>query len=225
MLCGDSESGAEGRAINRTKIPWADYTWNPITGCSPVSAGCARCYASAMSKRFGWPWGKASFHHERFEEPLHIKKPSRIFVCSMGDLGHATVKQEWRDQIVGMMRAVPRHTYIILTKRPGPWLAEFAPFAWVGVTIESQKYIHRWRELIDYCSQNHTVRFVSVEPMLGPVTFREFYLQSWPDWVIAGPENGPGARPCDPKWIDDLAAESPCFFDKRMDWKRRDWPK
>lgn len=69
--------------MNRTKIPWADYRWNPIAGCSPVSAGCANCYAAAISKRFGFPWGKPVFHPERLDEPDKSKNPGRVFVCSM----------------------------------------------------------------------------------------------------------------------------------------------
>ncbi len=218
--------------MNKTKIPWCQnedgtqgYTWNPITGCSPESSGCHRCYAEAMSKRFGWPWGHATFHPLRMEEPAHIRKPSRIFVCSMGDLGHPTVKPEWRERIVLMMLANPKHTYMVLTKRPGSWMTAFAPYAWIGVTIESQEYMWRWKSLMEHCSQCHTVEFVSAEPMLSPVTFREFDPMDKPDWIIAGPENGPGARPCAPKWIEDLSNESPCFFDKRETWKRREFPK
>ena len=210
--------------MNKTGIEWCDYTWNPIVGCSPASAGCDNCYAAAISKRFHLPWGSAHFMPERLGQPAKVKKPGRVFVCSMADIGHETVKSVWRDEIEEAMEAAPWHTYIVLTKRPGPWLRELPPSCWVGVTIESEapEVKARWQQLLGWGWPHAPVKFVSVEPMLGPVSFRFAFK---PDWVIAGPETGPKARPCDASWIDALAAESPCFFDKRATFTRREFPK
>jgi len=239
--------------MNRTKIPWvrnADgkqgYTWNPIVGCSPASEGCEHCYAAAMSKRFNLPWGKPVFMPDRIDEPMKVKKPSTIFVCSMSDLFHEEVPIEWQEQILHRMVMLKRHTFILLTKRAErmAWvmnglfryrmgdksLTEIPGNIWLGVTAENQaRYDERVPILMSIPAK---VRFVSVEPMLGPVeTIRQGTGR--PEWVIAGPENGAGARKCDPWWIEAVRAECQFigtpFFDKRehagaireMPWERQ----
>jgi len=212
--------------VNRTKIPWCDYTWSPIVGCSPASDGCANCYAASISKRFHLPWGSAHFMPERLGQPAKVRKPGRVFVCSMADFGHETVQPEWQCLVSRAMQKAPWPTYIVLTKRPGPWLRRILPSCWVGVTIESQAQSIRWNRLVAWAWPDAPVRFVSVEPMLGPVSFRDHGIK--PDWIIAGPETGPKARPCNPEWIADLAAD--CyemhipFFDKREGGIRREFP-
>jgi protein gp37 len=214
----------EGDAdVNRTKIPWCDWTWNPIVGCSAESAGCFNCYAEAISKRFHLPWGAAHFMPDRLDQPAKVRTPGRVFVCSMSDIGHETVKPDWRDAIRAYMSAAPWHTYIVLTKRPGLWLRQLPTTCWVGVTVESQHYITRWNTLYATAWPG-AIKFVSVEPMLGPVSFQAWPYECRPDWVIAGPETGPRARRCDDAWIDALAAKSTCFFDKRGKWAQREWP-
>jgi len=111
--------------MNQTKIEWADATWNPVTGCTPVSEGCEHCYAARMAKRlagrFGYPKDdpfRVTFHPDRLEEPLHWRKPKKIFVCSMGDLFHEDVPNKWIVAVWSMMAIAPQHTYLILTKRP-----------------------------------------------------------------------------------------------------------
>ena len=209
--------------MNKTKIPWCDRTWNPIVGCSPATAGCDNCYAAAISRRFGYPWGKAEFKPERLDRPQKVKTPSRVFVCSMGDIGHGTVMPEWREAVYEAMRAAPWHTFIILTKRPASLHADSIPAnCWMGVSVCMQEDDITWGLLRFRSDMENRVLFVSVEPMLEPVTFRHWGVK--PDWVIAGPETGPKARRCDDAWIEALASESPCFFDKRDVWKRREWP-
>jgi len=124
------------------------------------------------------------------------------------------------------MEQAPWHTFIVLTKRPGPWLLELPPTCWVGVTVENQAQAWRWNTLLGWAWPGAPVLFVSVEPMLGPVTFA-WPAKVFPDWVIAGPETGPKARACELGWIEALAAESVCFFDKRepLDGTRREWPR
>ncbi len=111
--------------MGATDIEWATDTWNPVTGCTPISAGCAYCYAARMAKRlrgrFGYPADdpfRVTFHPDRLEEPLYWKKPSRIFVCSMADLFHEDVKDEWIDKVFAVMALCPQHTFMVLTKRP-----------------------------------------------------------------------------------------------------------
>lgn len=232
--------------MNKTKIPWCDYTWNPIVGCSPASEGCQNCYAAAISHRFGLPWGKAHFMSGRLSEPSRIRKGGRVFVCSMSDLGHESVDPDWRQYVACTMTENPHHTYIVLTKRPGDWLNMFAPLSWIGVTVENQAQAEiRIPKLLKI---NNTTRFVSVEPMLGPVNLTKVRFPSGVlenvieteingiaepiigrlngiDWVIAGPETGPRARPCQDAWINALAEQSPVFFDKRKSGTRKEFPK
>jgi protein gp37 len=169
------------------------------------------------------PWGRPYFLPEHYGMPLGTKKPALVFVAPMSDLGHDLVDELWLWEIACAMRAAPQHQYIVLTKRPGPWLRELPPECWVGVSIESDapEIKARWQQLLGWCWPGAPVKFVSVEPMLGPVSFQFAFK---PDWVIVGPETGPKARPCRSEWIDALAAESPVFFDKRKDWKRREYP-
>lgn len=221
--------------MNRTKIEWCDYTWNPIVGCSPASEGCVNCYAAAIAKRFNQPWGHPVFMPERLGQPAKQKTPSRIFVCSMSDIGHPGVCPLWIVEIRKAMAAAPWHTFIILTKRPEN-IARFdwRPH-WVGVTAENQENADRRVPVLASIAAGK--RFVSVEPMLGPVDLLysafngadSFQSMAGIDWVIAGPENGPRARPCRAAWIHDLAkdcviADVP-FFDKRNNFNRREFPK
>jgi protein gp37 len=158
---------------------------------------------------------------DRLEQPLKERKPSRIFVCSMADLFHETVAPQWRSMMTEVMREADWHTFMILTKRPQniPDGWDKPSNAWMGVTAENQAQLDA---RLPHLHGMPGIRFVSVEPMLGPVSLEWSHVQ--PEWVIAGPENGPGARPCDDAWIDELAAESPCFFDKRDKWIRREYP-
>ena len=221
--------------MNRTKIEWCDWSWNPIVGCSPASAGCANCYAEAIARRFGMPWGIPAFKPDRLGEPQRVKKPGRVFVCSMSDIGHEKVCPLWRAEIRQAMAAAPRHTYILLTKRPENLVGEDWSSCWVGVTAEDQAAADRRVPVL--LKIRAKVRFVSVEPMLGPVDlpYSAFNgadsIQSMAgiDWVIAGPETGPKARPCRPEWIqavaNDCAIAGVPFFDKRkVGYARREWP-
>lgn len=216
--------------MNKTKIPWADWTWNPIVGCSPASEGCVNCYASGIAKRFKMSWGHPAFLPERLGQPAKKKKPGRIFVCSMSDIGHSEVKREWRDAICAAMAAAPWHTFILLTKRPENLAGfDWRPH-WVGVTAENQTQADRRVPIL--VSIEAGKRFVSVEPMLEPVSLLyssfngadSFSAMAGIDWVIAGPENGPEARPCKAEWVEELAAECGCFFDKREMFTRREFP-
>jgi protein gp37 len=218
--------------MNRTKIPWCDWTWNPIVGCSPASEGCANCYAAAISKRFHLPWGKARFMPERLDQPAKVHKPGRVFVCSMGDLFHETVSREWKQAVFTVACNTPRHTFIFLTKRPErvmDWWIGDVPNVWLGVTVENQKRADERVPLLMKIPA--AVRFVSVEPMLGPVDLSCWLASGKLSWVIAGPETGPRRRPFDEAWLDGCyGLDAQCrtygaaFFDKRDEWTRREFP-
>lgn len=171
-----------------TKIEWATETWNPVTGCSPISAGCQNCYAKRMATRLRGRYGydlddpfRVTVHKDRLDQPLRWKKPRRIFVCSMGDLFHDDAPMPFIDEILDVISATPHHTYILLTKRPenlehklygfhddAPCRelggGDYLPNLWLGVTAENQKAAD---ERIPILLQiPAAVRFVSVEPML-----------------------------------------------------------
>jgi protein gp37 len=111
------EGERERERMNTTAIPWTDASWNPVTGCTKVSAACQHCYAEAISKRFGRSFD-VTLHPERLEQPLRVKKPQKIFTVSMGDLFHEDVSDSFIEQVFGVMSMTPHHTYQVLTKRP-----------------------------------------------------------------------------------------------------------
>ena len=203
--------------MNKTKISWCDYTWNPITGCSEISEGCQNCYAKALSKRFGWAWGDPVRHGDRLKEPRKLKKPAKIFVCSMSDLFHEKIHNEWINQVIDVIEKNPQHTFIILTKRPERMKRYFCGVqlpenAWLGVTVENQK---RADERIPILMEIPAkVRFVSCEPLLEEINLNlcvecqlepeKCHEHNKIDWVIAGGETGLKARYCDSGWIIKL---------------------
>jgi len=176
----------------KTKIEWATHTWNPVTGCTPISEGCEHCYAARMAKRLAGrcgypqddPFRPGTFHANRLNDPLKIKKSSMIFVCSMGDLFHEDVSELIIDEILDVIAACPQHVFIMLTKRPQnieqklyastPKCGcrhlgggDYMPNVWLGVTAENQARANERIPIL--LSIPAAVRFVSVEPILGPV--------------------------------------------------------
>jgi len=162
-----------------------------------------------------------TLHPERLEAPLRWRKPRRVFVCSMGDLFHNQVPMEFLEAVFDIMRRCPQHIFQILTKRSASlslldYILHWAPNIWMGVSVENQNNISRLSNLLGTLS---FVKFISIEPMLGPVDLAPWtkYL----DWVICGCESGPGRRPCRIEWIRDLRDQ--CvkagvpFFLKQMD--------
>jgi protein gp37 len=167
-----------------TKIEWAQKVWNPVTGCTKISSGCQNCYAERMAKRlrgrYGYPSDdpfKVTFHGDKLYQPLHWKKPQRVFVCSMGDLFHGDMSFAIIDAIFDVIAKCSWHTFIILTKRPENAL-EFYEWGkglqlhlisnlWLGVTAENQEQADKRIPILLQIPA--AVRFVSVEPMLGAV--------------------------------------------------------
>jgi protein gp37 len=206
-----------------TSIEWTEATWNPVTGCTKISAGCRHCYAERMALRLqgmGQPnyarGFKVTRHPSALDLPLRWKKPQMIFVNSMSDLFHEKVPAEFIQRVFDVMRRTDRHTYQILTKRSERLLEldpdlEWASHVWMGVTVESADYAYR----IDHLRATHAaVKFLSLEPLLGPMPDLDL---GGIDWVVVGGESGPGARPMEPGWATDirdqcLRAGVPFFF-------------
>ena len=151
--------------MNKTKIEWCDYTWNPITGCT---RGCEYCYARAISRRFKRSF-RPTFHPKRISEPSMVKKPSRIFTCSMGEFWDSEVSDWWRDAVFHTMRENPKHTFQILTKVPENINLLGEPFprnVWLGVSITSPEDVWRIHRLKELRVFSYLTLFVSVEPYL-----------------------------------------------------------
>lgn len=207
---------------DNSKIEWTDATWNPVTGCTKISPGCKHCYAERFAERWRGIPGHAyeqgfdlKLWPERLKQPVAWKRPRIIFVNSMSDLFHADVPFLFIQQVFESMRTASQHIFQILTKR-AERLEELAPLidwpsnVWMGVSVENQEYVPR----IDHLRKiNAAVRFLSVEPLLGPVDLELSNI----DWVIVGGESGPGARPMKPEWVRQIRKQCkqqkvPFFF-------------
>jgi protein gp37 len=196
--------------VSSLKIPQNWFSWNPVTGCDRISLGCAHCYAEKMAHRLQ-KMGQAKYkngfavtlHNDALALPLSWKKPRLIFVNSMSDIFHKDVPLEFIRKIFEVMRQADWHIFQILTKR-SERMAKLAPSldwpenVWAGVTVESDKYINR---LSDLCQVPSAVRFVSMEPLLGPIP--NFPIEGL-DWIVLGGESGPGARPMEKAWVIEI---------------------
>ena len=193
-----------------SKIEWTEATWNPLTGCTKVSPGCAHCYAERLAFRLramGNPSYSNGFeltlHESLLEVPLSWKAPRDIFVNSMSDLFHKDVPLSFILRVFETMTKAHWHRFQVLTKRADrlldldlnlPW----PPNVWMGVSVENERHTFR----IDHLRQTHAhVKFLSLEPLLGPLHNLDF---EGIDWVIVGGESGPGARPLKPEWVIDI---------------------
>jgi protein gp37 len=195
---------------DKTRIEWTEATWNPITGCSEVSPGCAHCYAKTFAERWrgvpGHPYEQGfdfRLWPERLEQPLRWNRPRVIFVNSMSDLFHEQVPFDFVYQVFEVMGQAKQHTFQILTKRHER-LRELAPKlpwhpnVWMGVSIENRRFVKR----ADYLREvDASVRFISAEPLLGPLDGLDL---DGIDWLIAGGESGPKHRPVHGEWLRDL---------------------
>lgn len=286
--------------MGKTSIEWTDASWNPVVGCTEVSPGCANCYAARLAatrlkhvaeyvdlaeiKNGTARWkGEVGFCPDRLEEPLHWRKPRRIFVCDMGDLFHEEVHLKILDRVFMIAALSPEHTFQILTKRAKRMQDYFAtdpakrilelqmgiengsiaisesvrqkrfvnpewplPNVWLGVSVENQHFADE--RIPALLSTPAAVRFISAEPLLGPLDLHSipdgstgYYDLAYPggsgrfdhqgsrisdarlDWVICGGESGPGARPIHPDWARSLrdqcqAAGVAFFFKQWGEW-------
>jgi len=201
----------------KSGIGWTQYTWNPATGCTQVSPGCDNCYAKYLINtrqvknpklpRFGHPFHEVMLHAKRLKYPSHWRKPRRIFVDSMSDLFHRNIPNEFIDQIFDEMERNERHVFQVLTKRAERMKryvnrrypnAKCPAHIWLGVSIENMDYAWRAKMLRE---TNATVRWISAEPLLGPLG--KLSLDKI-DWLVVGGESGRGARPLKEVWVRKL---------------------
>jgi protein gp37 len=193
-------------ALN-SSIEWTEATWNPVTGCSHISAGCAHCYAERMALRLqaaGMAKYRNGFrvttHEKELLTPQSWRKPHDVFLCSMGDLFHEEVPPEFIRRVFNVMRACRHHRFQVLTKR-SVRLKQLAPDlpwpdnVWMGVTVEDARNVNRIADLVATPART---KFLSVEPLIGDVG--RLPLKGI-DWVIVGGESGPGARPMEKEWV------------------------
>ena len=193
-------------AADHSAIEWTEATWNPTTGCTKVSPGCDRCYAERITRRFPktFPNGfNLTVRPYALDVTLRWKRPRVIFVNSMSDLFHKDVPDSYLQLVFDVMRRTPQHTYQVLTKRAErlsrvaaqlPWPDN----VWMGVSVESPAYV--WR--LDYLRRvPAAIRFVSAEPLLGPLPNLDL---SGIHWLIAGGESQAGCRPAELGWFRDL---------------------
>lgn len=213
--------------MNETPISWCTHSWNPMTGCNEVSPGCARCYAREIAEQKrgtkAFPHGfDLTYRWHKIDDPRRLKQPSRIFVNSMSDLFWESIAEDDIRRVFDVMNEVARHQFLILTKR-SQRLAEIAPRLtwtpniWQGVSVENQRWTSR---IDDLRTVPAAVKFISFEPLLGPIDAD----LSGIDWVIVGGESGREFRPMDHAWarrIRDTAVAKgiPYFF--KQDAARR----
>lgn len=211
--------------MKSTKIEWTDKTWNPITGCTKKSAGCAHCYAEVMTRRLkamhlekyknGF---ELTLHEDELSQPLKWKGSHNIFVCSMSDIFHEDVPFDFVDKIIDIITQTPQHRYQILTKRANRMTEYFANKTipnniWLGVTVECVSTKNRIDKLRNL---NASIKFLSCEPLLEDLG--ELDLNGI-DWVIVGGESGPKARPMKQEWVlnikEQVNKQNAAFFFKQ----------
>ena len=193
-----------------TRIEWTESTWNPITGCTKISAGCANCYAERMTKRLkamgiskysnGF---KVTIHEDCLAEPYNWKKPKMVFVNSMSDLFHQDIPFDFIEKVFKVMNENPQHVFQVLTKR-ADLLLKYNPILnwtsniWMGVTVEDYQAKRR----IDFLREtNAAIKFLSCEPLISDLGILNLNKINW---VIVGGESGPKARPVKEDWVLDI---------------------
>ena len=212
-----------------TAIEWTNTTWNPVTGCTKISAGCDNCYAERFSERFRGVKGHPFEHGfdltlkpDRLLQPLSWKKPRMVFVNSMSDLFHKEIPENYIEHVFETMEKANWHIFQVLTKRSS-LMKKFinnrykfgkAPeHIWLGTSVEDQTKVSRIRHLQD---MNANVRFLSIEPLIGPPGKLDL---TGIEWVIVGGESGPRCRPMEPSWVrsvrDQCFAQNVPFFFKQ----------
>ena len=197
------------------EIGWCDYAWSIFVGCKEKSSGCAHCWAKRHACRHAgrdkrYEWGKPKLILERLLEPLGPKrKPGLVFVSPMADYFHEDIDEAERALVDTVMLHAERHQFAILTKRPENaqyvgWVPPDRRDLWLGISAEDQDTYNTRTAILKKIGRG-MFKFVSLEPLLGPIVLGR--TLEWLDWVIVGPETGPGARPCNPVWIRNIRRE------------------
>ena len=216
--------------MQTTKINWTDKVWNPVTGCSKISAGCKFCYAETIANRF---WKDRDFtevktHPERLMQPFKIKKPSKIFVNSMSDLFHAKINPGFLKEVFKVMQTAQWHTFQVLTKRPDYMRTIIerekifvSSNIWLGVSVEDQKTADQRIPLL--IKTPAVLRWLSIEPLLNNIDLtkiKEIYDQNTSiDWIVVGCESGPRKRECKIEWIESIVGQ--CQQEKIPVWVKQ----
>ena len=215
--------------MNRSSIEWTDYTWNPVTGCKH---GCTYCYARRLAEgrlkgRFGYDNGfEPTLHWKRLAEPYDVRKPSRIFVSSMGDLMGEWVPTNWVQHLMPTIWNNPQHTFQLLTKNPRRYSDfKWPPNVWFGTSIDGNgSSIERLQELREAdLNWGDAIRYVSFEPLLADIASQpEFDLEGI-DWIIIGSQTGPQARQPDKLWYARIIRKAvrhriPLFIKDNLEW-------
>lgn len=202
---------------HKSQIEWTESTWNPVTGCTKISDGCKNCYAERLAKRLKAMGQKnyrngfaVTLQEQALEIPLKWKKSQKIFVNSMSDLFHKNIPSEYIKRVFDVMARADWHNFQVLTKRSDRLKSiskdlNWTSHVWMGVSIENEKVLHRIDDLRD--TEAH-VKFLSVEPLLGPLPNLDL---TGIDWVIVGGESGPKARPMDEKWVLEVRDQCKSF--------------
>jgi protein gp37 len=230
--------------VAETSIEWTDATWNPVAGCTVLTAGCTNCYAMRMAARLDamgqekyrgltrrsggravWT-GKIRLDEKSLTAPKSWSKPRKVFVNSMSDLFHEDVPAEFIARVWSVMKETPRHTYQILTKRPDRMAEvlsrlpfEILPNVWLGASVEDGRVLNRLEAVRRVPA---AVRFVSLEPLIGSVAAGDL---TGINWAIVGGESGPRAREMKPEWVDEIEAmcrrSGTAFFFKQWGGKNK----
>jgi protein gp37 len=216
----------------KSTIEWTEMTWNPVTGCTKVSEGCRNCYAERMALRLRAMGNRryangfrVTLHDDLVDLPRKLRQPRLIFVNSMSDLFHEEIPEEFIGPVFETMAACPQHTFQVLTKRSRrlrdmsgqlPWPKN----VWIGVSVEDQRVLGRIDDLRQVPA---SVRFLSCEPLLGPIDDLDLREIAW---VIVGGESGPGARPMKAEWVESILKQcrraKVAFFFKQWGGTRKD---
>lgn len=222
--------------MNKTKIEWADYTWNPVTGCKH---GCPYCYAERMSKRFAGDF-EPKFHDGRLGDLQKVKKTlsrAKIFVVSMGDLFGEWVPSGWIHEVIEACKKSPIHTYLFLTKNPKRYAEvyrsylDYRYYMWFGATVTDNDSFHSVGydlfEATGADEKKRANRFLSIEPLLGEISHQQLEMNVHVfDWVIVGAQTGPGAVKPKPEWVQSIieqckAADVPLFLKDNLNWPEK----
>ena len=207
------------------KIEWTDYTWSPVTGCQK---GCSYCYANRIAQRIYPEKFEPTFRPKRLSEPFKLEKPSKIFVCDMGDLFGEWVPYGWMIDVFDAATDANWHTYQFLTKNPKRYEElSFNPNHWLGTTVESEETAHRMQTLMNTVHVDDNIAFVSFEPLLGPVKSSLEGL----DWIIIGERSDTPYNPEVEDWAESLITQArfsdiPVFVKNRLKKKFpfQEWP-
>ena len=196
--------------MSKSTIEWTEETWNPVTGCTKVSAGCKFCYAEILAKRLQ-AMGvekyadafKVRLHPDSLDIPYSWRAPRTVFVNSMSDLFHPEVPLAFIQQVFHVMNNTPQHTYQVLTKRSKRLLElheqlDWSPNIWMGVSVEDNRVMDR---IDDLRQTNALTKFLSCEPLIGPLP--NLNLDEI-DWVIVGGESGRKPRPMEESWVMEI---------------------